>query len=163
MNELYRFTKQMIEEENIEGICAVLMGSETYNFVIGVKDGYGNYVHSASSVMNIFYDIQKQNPNLNVGKGVYEAFELVFNKVKGSEFLYNVAEDLYYQIQAEKENKASFKLDNITLLKQLKEHIIKLQKEIRANVLPVESTYYDTLVNRYNEFLEQNQENSKLI
>lgn len=163
MEELYRYTKQMIEEERVDGIYGVFMGSKTFNFVIGVKDGYGNYVHSASSVMKIFYDIQRQNPNLNVGKVVYETFEFVFNRVKDGTVLYNVAENLYYQIQAEKENKASFKIDNIALLKQLKEHIIKLQKEIRDNVLHVESTYYDTLVNRYNEFLDQNQENSKLI
>lgn len=97
-----------------------LVGSSL--FALKSKDGYGNLVFSSMHVMEAIYKKYK-NEDKTLSNKVYETLLKVLQNSKYPQDIFNVTDNIIYQIYSEKEGKAPFLMNNKVLLEALKNNL----------------------------------------
>ena len=98
-----------------------LEGSPLYEII--THDTMGNKVQATSIVMESVYEKYKSNPELELDKKAYEALKKIGKEAKYIGYITNGIDDIMYQLNAEKENRAPFHLNYEELLKGFRNNL----------------------------------------
>ena len=108
-------------------------------FVIGnpmwsvkIKNQEGEYEDCIYAKMEAIYKYHKQNPSSRIDKKFYTILKEYTPIVKGDEAFITILRTIEYQVVAEAENTAPFKIDNVQLLNNLKNNLLINQNLYRS-------------------------------
>ena len=95
-----------------------LIGRSVYS--LELSDGYGGKVQSATKVMETIYSKFRETKDIKFAEDVYNAMVKVLRNEFYEPYIENLLHDIEYQLYAEKNNLAPFKMDCEFLLKELR-------------------------------------------
>jgi len=98
-----------------------LCGSALYR--LETQDSMGNKINNYHLVMQSIYDKYNEDKSSGIDKRTFEAIIDFLKTEKYEPLLLNIINDIEYQMLAEKQGVAPFKLDCIEMLKELKNNI----------------------------------------
>ena len=92
-------------------------------YEIFVKDQQGNDILNHSIKMEAIYDYYRTNKDSNLDNMVFDALYKYTQIGKSSLVIYSMLGVIEHQIVSERQNKAPFKIDNETLLANLRKNL----------------------------------------
>lgn len=120
------------EEYGLEVYSRVILGKGVAANII--KDRHNGVTRQNTyAVMECLYDDYKKNPQNHIDKIFYQVIADEFDNSKAQPYILEALKCLTYQINAEKQNTASFKIDCVTLLKKAEQNILRNYDEYTSN------------------------------
>lgn len=146
-------------EEYAYKVLEVAIEGKNLDFYIGgvgpyrilTKDALGNDVESITIKMEAIYKYARANPTF--GELVYDTLKKATVIVKASRPLINILSSIEYQIVAEGENRAAFKMNNAELLENLRQNLA-INKELYSTEPYVKNNFMDT-IQQHDEMLSR--------
>ena len=133
------------EKEEPEGFEMFVAGKSTLA-LLSPNPVTGRPEHNIWAVMETIYDDYKNNPEWKINEKLQSVLSNELRNEKISTYLRNCIEVLLFQMQAEKQNTAPFKLNNIKLLECLKQNISENRRALEKNEMIAELENYNTRI-----------------
>lgn len=121
---------------------------------ISLKDEYGKEEECVFAKMEAIYDFHLDNPSFLINEKFYSCLKKYTSIIKGSYNFLAMLRMIEYQVVSESENRAPFKIDNVTLLENLKKNLSENQALYKSQVYE-QNKFWNT-IEQHNESLSSN-------
>ena len=152
---------ELLEEYAYNVLKVALNNNDLRRFILGfppysieIQDDSGNNSECIFAKMEAVYQYSKENPTAEIGEQLHELLKTLTVIVRSVDAFINVLRVVEYQIVAEQEKRAPFKMNYEELLENIKNNLAA-NKVIYTSEIYVQYNFMGT-IQQHNEMLSRN-------